>query len=100
MRAGGEFSFVVERAGHTLDHTGTYLEIARPTRLSFTWGMREQLPETSRVDITLSPVAGGCELTLTHEMGAQWADYVERVTNSWTMMLEKLAIVLDPASAR
>src|SRR5688500_1328867 len=39
-KVGGRFSFVVEREGKEFDHTGEYLEIERPRRLAFTWGIR------------------------------------------------------------
>ena len=67
-RVGGKFSFVVRRQGAEIDHVGEYLEIDRPTRLVFTWGTADNLPETSRVTIEIAPRDGGCELTLTHDM--------------------------------
>ena len=63
-RVGGAFSFVVLRGGQEIDHVGNYLEIEPPRRLAFTWGIRENLPETSRVTIDIAPLATGCELVL------------------------------------
>ena len=54
-RVGGSFSFVVLRQGTEFDHVGEYLDVDRPSRLVFTWGMRENLPETSRVTIEIAP---------------------------------------------
>jgi uncharacterized protein YndB with AHSA1/START domain len=89
-KVGGEFSFVVERQGHEIDHLGTYLEIERPRRLAFTWGIREHLPEAARVTIEISPVGAGCELTLTHQMDSKWAEWKDRVSAGWTMMATAL----------
>lgn len=90
-RVGGKFSFVVDRAGAAVDHVGEYLEIARPRRLVFTWGTRDSLPDTSRVVVEITPVGEGCELTLTHEMGSDWAAFVDRAAGSWRKMLDALA---------
>jgi uncharacterized protein YndB with AHSA1/START domain len=87
---GGEFSFVVERQGHEIDHLGTYQVIERPRRLVFTWGIREHLPDVSLVVIEIEPLADGCELVLTHQMAAQWAEWQDRVIAGWTKMTTAL----------
>jgi uncharacterized protein YndB with AHSA1/START domain len=63
-RVGGRFFFnmVGERAN---PHQGTYTELTPYTRIAFTW----ETPWSasgSRVDLTLTPVAGGTEVVLTH----------------------------------
>ncbi len=95
-RVGGKFSFVVDRGGTEIDHVGIYLVLDRPRRLVFTWSTRESLPATSRVTVDLTPLddAGACELTLTHEMGAEWASFVDRTTGAWRKMLDTLAAAL------
>lgn len=94
-RVGGSFSFVVERQGQEIDHVGEYLEIDRPRRLVFTWGIRENLPDTSRVIVEITPVETGCELTLTHELHPDWAEYASRTEGGWTKMLNALGETLD-----
>ncbi len=89
-RVGGAFSFVVERQGHEIDHLGAYLELDRPRRLAFTWGVREHLPEMSHVTIDIAPLESGCELTLTHQMYPKWAEWRDRVQAGWTMMTAAL----------
>ncbi len=90
-KVGGAFSFVVLRDGRRVDHLGRYLEIERPSRLVFTWGVKQGGGDNSRVIIEITPRNGGCELTLTHEMLPQWASYVARVEESWAKMLSALA---------
>jgi uncharacterized protein YndB with AHSA1/START domain len=92
-RVGGSFSFVVRRNGQEIDHVGEYLEIERPRRLVFTWAVRENLPETSRVTIEITPATGGADLTLTHELDPKWAGYAERTEEGWTKILTALARV-------
>lgn len=91
-QVGGKFSFAVLRNGRRIDHIGEYVEIERPTRLVFTWGVKQGGGANSRVVIDIAPEeGGGCELRLAHEMPSQWADYIPQVTDSWTKMLDSLA---------
>lgn len=93
-RVGGALSFLVRRRGQELDHVGRYLEIDRPRRLAFTWGIVGESTDESRVTIDIAPQKSGCELTLTHAMDAKWADYASRTEAGWTKMLDALAKAL------
>jgi uncharacterized protein YndB with AHSA1/START domain len=93
-RVGGSFSFIVRRQGEEIDHIGEYLEINRPHRLVFTWAIRQPEPDNSRVIIEIVPVENGSELTLTHELHPDWADYAGRTEAAWAKMLGVLDTVL------
>jgi|SRR5579884_2395166 uncharacterized protein YndB with AHSA1/START domain len=93
-RVGGSFSFVVRREGQEIDHIGTYLEIDRPRRLAFTWGVAQDVPDMSRVTIDIVALDTGSELTLTHELHPDWADFADRAAGSWSRMLDRLATAL------
>lgn len=93
-RVGGAFSFVVRRQGQEIDHVGEYLEVERPRRLVFTWGIRGEAAAESRVTIDIVPQTNGCELTLTHELPPAWADFVERSQAAWAQMTGVLADML------
>lgn len=93
-RVGGKFSFLVRRGETEIDHVGKYREIDRPKRLVFSWGIVGDSEEESFVTIDIVPDKTGCELTLTHEMDAQWAEYADRTKAAWTKMLEALAKTL------
>ncbi len=90
-RVGGSFSFMQRRDGEDVDHVGEYLEIDRPRRLVFTWGVPPEPSDSSRVIIDIAPLEPGCELTLTHEMHPDWADYVDRTEAAWARMLDAMA---------
>jgi len=92
-RVGGIFSFVVRRQGEEINHVGEYLEIERPERLAFTWGT-DDVADRSRVIIDIERLPSGCQLTLKHELDANWADYAPRVEASWSKMLDALATEL------
>ena len=83
-RVGGKFSIVREE-GMEIDHVGEYLEIDRPRRLAFTFGVPKFSSEMTRVTIEI--VAGG-ELTLTHE--GVLPDYGERTKEGWVAILGNL----------
>src|SRR5438552_4671695 len=93
-REGGSFSFVVRRKGEEIDHVGKYVEIDRPRRLVFTWGVPKQSPNSARVLVDIIPLDTGCQLNLTHELHPDCADYASRTQAAWTKMLEALADTL------
>lgn len=99
-QVGGKFSFVVDRQGTEVDHVGEYLEIDRPRRLVFTWAIRENLPDTSRVIVEIAPRGKGCDVKVTHVMSAEWTAYVEKATGAWTKMLAALDRMFTPPSSR
>lgn len=89
-RAGGTFSFVVDRHRDEVDHVGEYVDIDRPRRLVFTRTTRDSLPETSRVTVEIIPRDDGCDLKLTHAMGDDWLEYVEPAAGAWSKMPDSL----------
>ena len=94
-RVGGRFSFAVERQGLVIDHGGEYLEIDRPRRLAFTWGVDGT--GLSRVNVSVDPTPGGCTLTLEHEIAPGWEAHVQRTQAGWQAMLDALDRELHPA---
>jgi len=93
-REGGRFSFLVLRDGQEIDHAGEYLVLARPHRLSFTWGVAAIADGDSRVTVDIPPRPGGCTLELQHELRPESAEYADRTREGWTQMLGCLAEVL------
>jgi uncharacterized protein YndB with AHSA1/START domain len=88
-RPGGRFIFVDRRNGEDMEHTGEYIAIERPHRLVFTFVVPKYSSVTTRVTIDISPLAEGCELTLTHE--GVLPDYKERTKDGWAGILDGLA---------
>lgn len=68
-------------------HTGVYLEIVKPERLVFTW--TSSLVKDSRVTVELKEVAGGTELTLTHEL-LETEEIKGRHSDGWGSCLANL----------
>jgi uncharacterized protein YndB with AHSA1/START domain len=93
-RVGGRFTFTDRRDGEDVEHSGEYLEIDRPRRLVFTFGVPKYSPNLDRVTVEIEPQGGGCELTLTHEMKPEFLEYASRTEDGWTQIMEGLAASL------
>ena len=86
-RVGGKFS-VVRLDAEEVEHVGEYLEIDRPRRLVFTFGVPKFSAEMTRVIIDIRQLDAGSELTLTNE--GVLTDYGERNKQGWNMILDGL----------
>ncbi|HSV35790.1 MAG TPA: SRPBCC domain-containing protein [Ramlibacter sp.] len=77
-------------------HRGQYLEIDRPRRLVFEFGVEPFFESATRVTIDIQRAGNGCELSLTHELGDSddARAYAERTRQGWTTMLQQLDKVL------
>lgn len=91
-------SFADRRDGIDVEHVGEYLEIDRPRRLVFTFGVPQFSPEFTRVRVDIVPSGSAFELTLTHE--GVLRDYASQTRQGWTGILEGLAAALRAAFGR
>ncbi|HEX2560763.1 SRPBCC family protein [Phenylobacterium sp.] len=89
-RVGGRFTIVERRGEQDAEHLGEFVRIDPPRKLVFMFGTAGWDGEFSQVDIDISPAPDGCELTLTHRMSPQWADWVGRVEEGWGHILGNL----------
>lgn len=94
-RVGGHFSFLVLRGGIEVDHIGEYLEIEPPQHLEFTWGTRQDKSH-SRVIVDFIEQKNGTEVTLTHEIAPEWAEFVDKAKQAWSKMIQVLADLQAP----
>lgn len=92
---GGTFSFVVRRDDEVINHLGTYLELDRPRRLMFTWGIESESEGESVVTIDIESTKTGCRLTLVHELDPKWEEYADRTKEGWSTMLDKLDDIFE-----
>ena len=96
-RVGGQWTFVDRRNGEDVLHTGEYLEIDRPKRLVFTFGVPKYSPDFVRVTVEIETQAKGCVLTLMQEaIKREWAN---RTQDGWTNMLDCLSANLGDERA-
>jgi uncharacterized protein YndB with AHSA1/START domain len=94
-RVGGRYSIVERRGGEEVEHAGEYLELDRPRRLAFTFSVPAYSSTADRVTIEIAPLEHGCELTLTHVMGAGMAEITGKARDGWMGVLRGLEATLD-----
>jgi uncharacterized protein YndB with AHSA1/START domain len=87
------FSFLIERAGQRINHVGTYIEVRRPHRLVFSWGIEGWPIGDSRVAIDFEPNGRKTYLTLTHR-GVD-PEYRLRTSEGWEKIIASLQETLD-----
>jgi uncharacterized protein YndB with AHSA1/START domain len=95
-RVGGSF-IITRRDGEDVEHVGTYLEIDRPRRLVFTFGVPKFSAQMTRVSIDVKPLPTGCELTLTHE--GVLPEWLEKTSEGWDKILDGLSAHLTDDAA-
>ncbi|MBA3897867.1 MAG: SRPBCC domain-containing protein [Sphingomonadaceae bacterium] len=88
-RVDGRFRIVDRRDGEDVAHVGTYMEIVRPTRLTFTFTVPQYDPRETGVTIDLVSDGDGALLSLGHS-GVD-ADWAEKTREGWGKTLDRLA---------
>jgi uncharacterized protein YndB with AHSA1/START domain len=96
-KVGGAFRIVDRRDGEDVAHVGTYLELERPSRLVFEFGVPKYSGARDRVVVAIAPQGGGCEITLTHTLTPGMEEWAEPVRQGWTGILGALAAELSRA---
>jgi len=92
LRPGGSYRIEMVGGHGTSAPHGTYLEIAPPARLVFTWSSPGCSNVTdTRVTIELSEHEGGTRLTLTHELPAA---FVAGHQEGWNICFDHLGLFL------
>lgn len=93
-RVGGKFLFTDRREGEDIDHAGIYLELVRPTRIVFTFGVPKFSPNEDRITIDIVPRGSRCTITLTHELKPDMAHMKDRSQQGWAKILENMSQVV------
>jgi uncharacterized protein YndB with AHSA1/START domain len=90
---GGGFRVVMRMYGEEVEHSGEYLELARPRRIVFTWLVPRFSGDASVVVIELIPSSdGGTLLALRHDAVAY--EDAQRTEAGWIEILHRLATAL------
>jgi uncharacterized protein YndB with AHSA1/START domain len=91
-KVGGSFRIVMHHGSEATEHTGTYLVVEPPSRLSFTWisSYTDMLP--SVVTVEFHARGNDTEVVLTHERLP--TRHVEAHKQGWGEILAKLELAL------
>ncbi|HEY3888201.1 MAG TPA: SRPBCC domain-containing protein [Caulobacteraceae bacterium] len=92
VRVGGTWSITDRRDGVDYTALGEYLEIDRPRRLVFTFGMPQFSPLSCNVTVEIATDGDGCILTLSQDRMAP--DALEPTKAGWSEMFDVLAAEL------
>jgi uncharacterized protein YndB with AHSA1/START domain len=95
-RVGGRFRIVMKHSGGVTEHTGEYLVIEPPSRLSFTWISVHTHQIPTEVTVECFERGQSTELVLTHRRLPP--DKAEAHRRGWSTILQNLEQVL-PKSA-
>jgi len=93
-REGGEFVFVERRPGGDAEHYGEYVTVQRPKKLAFRFAVQKNAPESDLVTIDVTPLKQGTEVTLTHEIKAEFGHLKDKVQEGWDGILDGLGEAL------
>lgn len=91
-KVGGHYEFVDRRDGVDVLHTGEYLELHSPNKLSFTFMVPQYSKESTTVEISIVERKNACELTLKHS--GVLSEYAERTKEGWKKILSNLEATL------
>lgn len=91
-RVGGTFRIVMSHGEGAVEHTGEYLLIERPSRLSFTWISVNTDDRPTVVTVEFLPHGDGTELVLTHR--GLPPSRVAAHRNGWGEIVRKLGATL------
>jgi uncharacterized protein YndB with AHSA1/START domain len=93
-RVGGKFRIVMARGPEQYEHTGEYLVIESPRRLSFTWISQATDHRPTEVTIEFFQREGGTELVVTHRQLP--SSQIESHRSGWSAIVRELQGRLSP----
>jgi uncharacterized protein YndB with AHSA1/START domain len=94
VRIGGSFRIVMRSPTAEHVHSGIYLAVEPPARLSFSWIAGNHRP--TRVSVEFIDLGEESEIVITHE-GFVIADVAGRYEGGWATIAEKLSAFLAKA---
>ena len=92
VRVGGSFRVVMIDDQSRIEHTGEYLDIEPPRRVSFTWESPYTGAMPSIVTVALTPEGAGTRVVLLHE--GLPADTAPGHRDGWDTIVQRLADLL------
>ena len=95
LKVGGRWEIVDRRGGTDYRAIGEYLEINRPRRLAFTFGMPQFSPEFCTVTVEIAPDGSGAVMTMTQDR--MRPEDIAPTEHGWSLMFDGLVLRLGEA---
>jgi uncharacterized protein YndB with AHSA1/START domain len=92
VRVGGRLQVVMVGAGRRIEHTGEYVAVDPPKKLSFTWRSPYTGDRPSIVSVLFDSVGDATRIVLTHEDLPD--DAIASHEGGWGSILDRLAATL------
>jgi uncharacterized protein YndB with AHSA1/START domain len=96
VRVGGKWTIADRREGVDYRAIGEYLQVERPRRLVFTFGMPQFSPAFSRVTVEIAPDGPGSVMHFTQEDLPP--EHIPATEEGWRAMFDALEALLDSSS--
>lgn len=93
-KVGGTFLFVDRRPTGDAAHYGRYLALERPKKIIFEFAMSKDAKDWDQVEIEISPLAKGCQVSLSHQISEDFAHLKSQVEMGWDNVLDSLGETL------
>lgn len=92
---GGKFLFADSRDGS--EAWGYYKTLERAKTIVFSWFVspEEEAEDNSVVNLEFEPREEGCLVRASHEMDAEWAEYMPQTAAAWSSMLAAIETTLS-----
>lgn len=92
---GGKFLFADSRDGS--EAWGYYKTLERPRTIAFSWFVspEEEAEDNSLVTLEIEARGDGCLVVASHEMDAEWAEYMAQTAAAWKSMLAAIQTTLS-----
>ena len=92
-REGGSYTITRREGGQRYLAVGEYLEVKRPSRLAFTFGMPQFSDEFATVEVDIAASRGATRLWVTQSQVQE--DYAQATMAGWCEMLELLSELIE-----
>ncbi len=91
VRKNGEFNYLIHRRGREVNHSGEYLELNIPSKLSFSWIESTHPDAECQISVQFVADADKTKLKMNVKLPAQISGNKDKIKKQWTARCKALA---------
>ena len=91
VRKNGEFSYRIHRRGQEVIHSGEYLELNLPNKLTFSWKESNQPDSACQISVQFAEQAEKTKLKMTVRIPAELSSNKDKIKKVWSARCKALA---------